>query len=160
MGYLKDISNQPKQQTFPGSTFEIAEDVPQSQCSEALIEGDSATTGGIPCFLTDPGKFAGFHLAGKKVTITASVGGWPGTYDIASNNDNTLELIQDAGNGDPVEYYCHNGGSLILTRDLQSFAQFIKNAGAAYTIKGGKLYTNIPLHSLQPACTIVFNPIT
>ncbi len=161
MGHLKDIANQPNLQAFPGATFEIAEEVPQSQCSEAKIEGDDAITlPPDPGTLTDPGAFTGFALGGKFVTITASTGGSTGTFAIVINTNDSLVIIGNPGNGTNVVYYIHNGGSLILTRNFKSFGEFIKAAGYAYTIKGGKLYTNIPSVQLQPACTILFDPIT
>lgn len=161
MGSLKNIANQPKLQTFPSSQFVIEGEVPTSQCSEAKIEGDNAsTTNGLANTLTDPGKFTGYDLTGKVCTITASVGGNTGDFAIASNFDNVLFLTTNPGNGDPVTYYVHDGGSLIITRDIQSFAEFIHAAGYAYTIKGGKLYTTIPSSNLQPACSILFDPLT
>lgn len=161
MGHIKDIANQPKIQTFPSSTYEIADDVPASQCSEAKIEGDTAYTTSAPTRkLVDTAKFTGWDLAGKICTITASIGGNTGDFDIITNNPNLLNLVQDPGDGDPVQYYIHNGGSLILTRNIQSFAQFIHAAAYAYTIKGAKLYTNIPSAQLKNACTILFDPLT
>ena len=160
MGHLKDIANQPKLQTFPSSTFEIAGQVPTAQCSEAKIEGDTATTSSITWRLIQAGKFEGWNLAGKICTITASVGGNTGDFDIIDNTFDHLSLNQDPGDGDPVEYYVHDGGTLILTRDIQSFAEFIHAASYAFTIKGGKLYTNIPSSQLQNACTILFDPLT
>ena len=160
MGHLKDIANQPKLQTFPGSTFEIAGTVPEAQCSEAKIEGDNAHTISFTKQLNDTLKYLGFNLTGKICTITASVGGNTGDFNILSNTNSALFFLEDPGDGNPVEYYVHNGASLILTRDLQSFAEFIHAAGYSYTIKGGKLYTNIPSVQLQPACSIVFAPLT
>ena len=160
MGYIKDITNQPKLQVFPGATFEIEGDVPLSQCSEAKIEDDDAVTTTAVQDLIDTGAFAGFALAGKKCTITASVGGNTGTFDIAFNDDNQLLLTQDPGDGNPVTYYIHNGGALILARDMESFAAFIHEAGYPYTIKGGKLYTSMPSNLLAAACTILFDPLT
>ncbi|MBA7689073.1 hypothetical protein ES703_97568 [subsurface metagenome] len=160
MGHLKDIANQSKIQSFPSATFEIEGEPPASQCAEAKIEstiGDPVPGTGN---LTDVGRFTGFNLAGKKITVLAP----PievGTYDIVFNtNDNILTTNTWTVDGPVVSYYVHNGGSLILTRDLQSFAQFIIAAGYSYTIKGGKLYTNIPSVNLQPACSILFDPLT
>ncbi|MBA7705924.1 hypothetical protein ES703_114766 [subsurface metagenome] len=138
----------------------IAGDVPASQCSEAKIEGDDAITSSAQKSLIDPGAFAGFALVGKVLNITASVGGNTGLFSISFNDDNILGLFTDPGDGDPVTYFLRNGGELILTRNIQSFAEFISAAGYAYTIKGAKLYTNIPSEFLQPACTILFDPLT
>ncbi len=161
MAYLKNIKSNLDPQAFPGATFELTGTVPVSQCSEAKIEGADATTQTLPGYsLKDPGAFAGFALAGKVCTITASVGGNTGDFDIDGNTDDLIALIQDPGVGDPVEYYVHNGAELILTRDIPSFAQFIHDAGYAYTIKGAKLYTDIPSGQLKDACTILFDPLT
>ncbi len=161
MGYLKDIHSNLDIQAFPGAHFEIAGDVPTAQCSEAKIEGDNATTSNFPGFLlNDPSAFTGYDLTGKVCTITASVGGNIGDFDIVSNTAGALELLQDPGDGDPVSYYVHDGGTLILTRSAKSFAEYIHAAGYAYTIKGGKLYTNMPSGLLKNACTILFDPLT
>lgn len=160
MGHLKDIANQPKTQTFPNSTFEIAGEVPAAQCSEAQIEGDHGVTFGDSAVFQDIGAFFGFDLAGKILHITAPPAN-VGDYDIAFSFDNHLIIIPWApiASNDNV-YFVTNGGELILTRNLQSFAKFICAAGYAYTIKGSKLYTNIPSEFLQPACTILFDPLT
>ena len=161
MGHLKNIANQPKLQTFPSSTFEIQGEVPTSQCSEARIEGDDATTEFMDFGkLHDPDKFIGENLNGKILTITKSTGGNTGDFPIIVTFPSRLEFFDDCGDGTEVEYYIHNGGSLILTRDIKSFADFISAAGYSYTIKNGKLYTNIPSEFLQPACSILFDPLT
>lgn len=161
MGHLKNIANQPKLQTFPNAQFEIAGDVPAAQCSEAQIEGDDATTTTLPAFtLWHPGAFAGWALNGKTCRITASVGGNTGDFLVVATNPDFLGLGADPGNGDPVTYHVIDGGELILTRNVQSFAEFIHAAGYAYTIKGGKLYTTMPSSELQNACTILFDPLT
>lgn len=157
MGHIKDIANQPKLQSFPNSTFEIQGIVPASQCSEAQVQGTGTA---LLQEITEAGNFIGWNLTGKKVTVTAPPAK-AGTYDIINNNDNTLFLIHDFGIPSVlVDYYCHNGGALILTRDITSFAAFISAAGYSYTIKGAKLYTNIPSVQLQPACSILFDPLT
>lgn len=161
MGYIKDIANQPNLQTFPDATFEIAGDVPQAQCSEARIEGDHASTDRrAPFSLTDLGAFTGWNLTGDICHITENPGGNTGDFDILSNTVDVLILLQQPGNGSPTVYYVSNDIGLIITRDVASFAQFIHAAGYPYTIKGGKLYTNIPSNLLQPACSILFNPLT
>lgn len=161
MGSLKDITNQGNRGTFPGSTFVIEGEPPEEQCSEALIEGANAVTRTPPFLdLCDVGAFAGHNLVGKVCHIIASVGGNTGNFDIILNDDDCVVFNTNPGNGDPVEYYVTNGGSLILTRTMESFAAFIFEAGYSYTIKGGKLFTNIPSAMLQPACSIVFNPLT
>ena len=160
MGHIKDIKSNLDPQTFPGATFEIEGTVPESQCSEAKIEGDNATTVDFLRRLIDLGKFTGFNLVGKFCTIIASTGGNTGTFSITANTNDNLTFLEFPGDGTNVEYYCHNGGELIVTRDIASFAAFISAAGYAYTIKGGKLFTNIPSAQLQPACSILFDPLT
>lgn len=160
MGSIKDIANQPNTQTFPGATFEIANDVPAAQCSEAQIESIIGQTWAADTVLSETGKFAGWNLAGKVAHITAPPAN-VGDYDIVNNVDNFCNLVQQtpAASVDN-HYYVTNGGQLILTRDANSFADFIHAAGYAYTFKGGKLHTDIPSGQLQPACTILWDPIT
>ncbi|MBA7528101.1 hypothetical protein ES705_20284 [subsurface metagenome] len=160
MGHIKDIKSNLDPQAFPGATFQIEGTVPEAQCSEAKIEGDSAVTSSAGPLLQDAGKFAGYALTGKVCTITASVGGNTGDFDITNNDEDGLLLAQDPGDGDPVTYYVHDGAELILTRDVQSFADYIHAAGYAYTIKAGKLFTNMPSDQLKNACTILFDPLT
>ncbi|GAI99661.1 unnamed protein product, partial [marine sediment metagenome] len=71
MGHIKDIKSNLDPQAFPGATFEIAGEVPASQCSEAKIEGTKGATIASQDRLTDPGKFTGYNLAGKHVTVTS-----------------------------------------------------------------------------------------
>lgn len=161
MGSLRRLDANVDIQSFPGAHFVINNDVPAAQCSEAQIEGDDAETRSVPSNrLIDTGAFVGFDLTGKICHITASIGGNTGDFDITSNDDNTLFLLQNPGTGDPVTYYITDGGELILTRNETSFATFIHAAGYAYTFKGGKLYTNMPSGQLKEACTILFDPIT
>lgn len=162
MGYLKDIANQPNRQTFPGATFEIEGSVPAAQCSDAIIQGENATTdfGPPPGHLVDATAFAGFNLIGKVCTITVSPEGNTGNFPITANSDNVLTLTGDPGSSPNVHYYIHNGGELILLRDIPSFAAFIEAAGYSYTIKAGKLFTNMPALDLSQACLILFDPLT
>ena len=161
MAYLKDITSNLDPQAFPGATFELTGEVPAAQCSEAKIESEIGETFGAPVnTLEEVGKFIGYDLAGKIATITQSTGGNTGDFDIIISYPNVCDLVQDPGNGTNVHYYIHNGAELILTRDVPSFADFIHAAGYAYTIKGGKLYTDMPSDQLKHACTILFDPIT
>lgn len=161
MSYIKDLQSNPDPQSFPGAKFEISGTPPKPQCTEAEIEGDSADTEAAPINkLSDANKFTAYDLTGKVCHITASVGGNTGDFDITGNDEHTLDLIQDPGDADPVTYHITDGAELELTRNAQSFAEFIHAAGYAYTFKGGKLYTNIPSGQLQPACTITWDPIT
>ncbi|MBA7645777.1 hypothetical protein ES703_53535 [subsurface metagenome] len=160
MGYLRRLDNNADPQAFPGTNFELTDEVPAPQCSEAQIEGTNGVTRSAFMDLTEASKFAGWDLNGKKCTITATVGGNLGTFSINGNTDDTIDLIGNPGDGVNVEYYIHNGGELILTRNVHSFAAYIHAAGYAYTIKGGKLYTNMPSGHLKNACTILFDPLT
>ncbi len=160
MGSIRRLDSNADIQAFPDAKFEIIGNVPVAQCSEAKIEGATAWTASAFNNLTDPGKFATYDLAGKVCTITASVGGNTGDFDIVFNDNNELLFGVDPGDGNPVEYYIHDGGSLILTRNAKSFAEFIHAAGYAYTIKAGKLYTNMPNGQLKYACSILFDPLT
>lgn len=146
---------------FPDTKFTIEGEVPAAQCTEAKIAGLNATTSPIPDpHLTDPGAFTGYNLTGKICHITYSEGGAIGPKFIISNNDNSLEFGADPGFGSNVQYHVTDGGSLILTRNVESFAQFIHTQGYAYTFKGGKLHTNCPQGSLKHACTVIFDPLT
>lgn len=159
MGSIRRLDNNVDIQAFPGALFEMAGTVPKPQCTEAQIEGDQANTESDPFpKLIDIGAFVGFNLAGKVCHITASVGGNIGDFDITANMDNSLDLVQDPGLGFPVTYHITDAGEFELTRDMGSFAKFIHAAGYAYTIKGGKLYTNMPNGLLKDACTILWDP--
>lgn len=161
MGYVKDLESNPDPQTFPGAQFEQAGTVPLAQCSKAVLEANDANTDNFPNnLLADVNKFIGFDLTGDVLTITANVGGNTGDFDIINNNDSQINLVQDPGVGDPTTYYIHDGGDLTETRDIASFAAFISAAGFAYTIKGGKLYTNMPNSNLSLACQVLWNPLT
>ena len=161
MGYLKDVHSNKDTQAFPGAEFEIAGEVPESQCSETRLEGINGLTRGAPFKdLLNAPIFEGWNLIGKICHIITNPGGNTGDFDIIANSPNHLDFAQDPGFGDPTDFYISNGSTLILTRDLKSFAQFIHAAGYAYTIKGGKLYTDIPSAQLQTACTILFDPLT
>lgn len=160
MGHIKDITNQPKTQTFPSSTYEIAGTVPASQCSEARIEATNGFTLAGNNFLSLPGAFAGFALVGKTLTVSQPPPN-AGIYIITGNNDDIVTIGPNfAVTFFSNQFFVKNGGELILTRDIQSFAEFISAEGFSYTVKGGKLYTNIPPHRMANACTILFNPIT
>ena len=160
MGHIKNIANQPKLQTFPGAIFETAGTVPVAQCSEAKIQGDHGDTSGPGWRLVDPGKFAGYNLNNKICTITKSPTGSTGDFDIENHTDDHLNLFQDPGDSIDVEYYVHDGGELIITRNIQTFAEFISSQHYPYTIKGGILYTSMPSNLFQNACSILFDPLT
>ncbi len=160
MGYLKDIRSNLDIQAFPGARYEIAGEVPASQCSEAKIKGEHGETHAGFASLIDFGKFIGWNLAGKVCHITnppINVG----DYDITHNVDPEIYFVQEVPHTSfDNEYYITNGGELILTRNIQSFAEFFHAAGRAYTIKSGKLYTDTPIPDLESACTILFDPLT
>lgn len=161
MGSILRLDSGVNIQTFPGATFEIVGDVPAPQCSEARLEGTEGRTDiGNPYYRDYTYPFAGYDLTGKilHVLTPPSIAG---DYTILSNSAYQLNL--EAGMPDSTvnsHYYVSDGGELILTRDVPSFAAFIHAQGWAYTIKGGKLYTNMPSGQLKDACTILFDPIT
>lgn len=161
MGSIRRLDENVDIQSFPGAHFIINDDVPAAQCSEAKIEGDNASTMREPDnLLLNSDKFVGYNLTGKVCTITASVGGNIGDFNIQSNTDGFLILATNPGDGDPVTYHVRDGGELILTRNEKSFAAFIHAAGYAYTFKGGRLFTNMPNGLLKNACTILWDPQT
>jgi len=161
MGHLKNITNQPKIQTFPGAHFEAAGVVPVAQCSEALVQGDNATTSENAFGkLDDIGAFVGLDLTGDTAVITQSTGGNTGSWNINNNTDDQLRMPVGCGAGTNVHYYVHDGAELIITRNIQAFAEFISSEGYPYTIKGGILYTSMPSNLLQHACSILFDPLT
>ena len=160
MGYIKDIANQPKLQTFPGALFEQSGDVPPAQCTDAILKGDHGITDGLIPPMTDVGAFTGYVLGGKQCFITSPPAN-AGTYAIifSANDYIVLNPKAPAASNDNV-YYITDGAELILTRNQASFAQYIHDAGYAYTIKGGKLYTNMPDPQLQKACVVIWSPLT
>ena len=160
MGYIRDITNQNKLQTFPGAHFEQTGDVPAAQCTDAHLQGEHGQSIATQGPLTDTGKFVGQALGGKACHITAPPAN-AGDYNILFNNDDFVVCnpVLTITSNDNV-YYITDGGDLILTRDLTSFAQYIHDAGYAYTIKGGKLYTNMPDPQLQKACVVIWSPLT
>lgn len=157
MGYINQILT-PDPDTFPGAIFEAAGNVPEAQCQESQIvsvAGTSTTGTGI---LTEVGKFVGIDLAGKKCDVTLPALD-VGTYDIISNDDDALLLDYSfAGPPGGVNYTCEDAGQAYLTRNLNSLARFIHDAGFAYTIKGGKLYTDCPNLTLADACSDTWDP--
>jgi len=160
MGSIRRLDGNADPQAFPGAKFEIVGDVPAPQCSEARVEGTGAQIDAGLEWIYQPGKFVGWVFTGKKVTVTSPLAN-AGTYNITGWNDNFIYTDTIfAEDTNEAEYYVHNGGSLILTRDVASFAAYIHAAGYAYTIKGGKLYTNMPNGQLKEACTIEWDPIT
>ena len=160
MPNLIDISAKPDPNHFPGATFTIEGTIPKAQCTEAVIDRTNGTTAQVPNRLTDPGAFVGFVLAGKIATITVSPTGNTGNFTISSHSPDELLLVEDPGVSIGVVYYIHDGAELELQRNPETFAAFIRAAGYAHTIKGGKLYTDCPSTLLAPACSILWNPLT
>jgi len=159
MGYIKDLSSHPDPQTFPAAKFEAVGEIPAAQCSEAKIESTAGSTINMPFLrLLESGKFTGYNLVGKVAHIISNPGGNTGNFDITANSNDSCTLTQDPGCGAPTAYYISNGGELIDTQNASSLAAFVSAAGYAYTIKGGRLYTDMPDAQLQNACTILWNP--
>jgi len=161
MGHVKDIANQSRQQTFPGATYEFEGTTPVSQCTAPSVFGSFAQTfTAFPGYLLNHGSFAGEDYTGKFVTITQSPHGNPGTYGITSNTDDLIQLDGDPGNSNNVSWYLHNGDSLRIIRNIADWAALISAGGYSYTIKGGKLYTNVPQAAMEFVCPILFDPLT
>lgn len=158
MAYINKITT-PDMDTFPGAVFEQTGDVPIAQCQETQIDKiGTGNTDGSTAKLTDGAAFTGFDLAGKILSISAPPGN-VGDYTVISNDNNILTLASTPPASSGVNSYTvHDTGQAYLTRDINSFAEFIHNAGYAYTIKGGKLYTDCPNLTLADACSTTWNP--
>lgn len=160
MGYLKDITNQPNQQTFPGATFEASGTMPVIQCTNALLQGDNGQIFEFEAKITDPGKFTGWNLVGKWFTVIFPTLPWPSQEIIWNDNDTVQgEYGWDEERNDVV-YYIHNGGELQQQQTAQSLMAYVLSKGYAATMKGGKLYTDMPSAELALACRIYFNPLS
>ncbi|MBA7652963.1 hypothetical protein ES703_60803 [subsurface metagenome] len=144
---------------FPGAHFRAFDDIPLAECSEAKIEDDGGYTTNDPSNrLYQTGKFVGWNLAGKVLHITHSPLGNEGDFDIISNWDNGLELVQDPGESGSVEYHITNGGELILTRTVSSLAKLARTLGKAYTFANGCFYSDMTEPHMQAACSILYDP--
>lgn len=119
-----------------------------------------AETRSVPPQLRDIGAYAGWDLTDRICVITESPTGNTGNFPIDSNNANQLFFTPNPGDSLNVHYYIKANIDLTTPRTLQDFVDYITAAGYSYTIKGGKLYTNIPSATLQNACLIIFNPLT
>lgn len=160
MGFLKHIHSNLDIQAFPGARFEITGEVPAPQCSEAKIEGEHGETSMGGNGLIDTGAFVGFDLTDKILHVTSPEEN-KGDYTIIGNTDDQcicLPVFPITWNNNV--YFITDGGELVLTRNVKSFAEFIHAAGYAYTIKGRKLYTDMPTAQLKDACTVIFDPLT
>ncbi len=145
---------------FPTALVEAQDPIPLTQCTEALIEGESATTTTAPVELTDVGAFAGVTLDGKSCTILESTGGNTGEFAITSNTDDVLTLGSDPGIGSDVKYQLHNAGELEIIRTTKQFADLSHAAGKAHTFLNGKLYTDMLEANFITACSLLWSPLT
>lgn len=160
MGYIKDIANQPKLQTFPSSQYAIAGDVPKFQCRESQITFVNAVIFAGQTLILRVGAFAAIDLTGKKVTVTAPAPD-VGLYNVLSNtNDRLFTDHTFIGAGPACAASVHDTGQLFLTRNLPSFQRYIESQARSHTTKGGILYTNTPTVEMQNACSLAFNPLT
>lgn len=157
MAYIDKITS-PDPDTFPGALFQQAGEVPEAQCQETKITNtDAALVNGSP-IITEVGAWPGIDLAGKEVVVSGTVFS-DGTYGILSNTDDTLTTDnQFAENIATADTIVQDVGQTYLRRNIASFARFISAAGYAYTIKGGKLYTDCPDGTLSGACSDTWNP--
>lgn len=144
---------------FPGTAFVIDDTPPAAQCTEVqitlaaptFVPAGNAITSAVP-------RMTDISVIGKKATIAGSPSD-DGTYDITAETDSTITIDHTfVGNDGGCAVTCHDSGQAYLTRNMQSFAKYIHNQGAAYTIKGGQLYTNIADPPIDAACTTVWNP--
>lgn len=158
MGFVNKITT-PDQDAFPGALFEIAGNVPEAECQETknVQVGCSATAGQFT--ITDvPDQWGELDLAGKEVVVAGTVGD-DGTYGIVSNTPGVLTTDHEfVGTEGAINATVQDVGQTYLTRNISSFARFIHESGFAYTIKGGKLYTNCPDVTLADACSDTWNP--
>lgn len=160
MGFIKNITNQKLQEPFPGATFEVSGTVPVSQCNEAVISSKVGFTSPPTNELRDAtSPFVGFDLTNKTLWVTSPAGFPPDDYHINNNTDNTLFIAYFPAFFQNIHYYITDGPGFTFQRDINSFAQFITAAGYSYTIKGAKLFTDMPENLLQEACTINWNPL-
>ena len=141
---------------FPGSTFAASGLIPLPQCTEALVEGNTADTSLFT--LNDFGNFIDLTLTGKICTIISNPGGNTGDFSITTNDDNTLTLSTMAGDGFPTVYFVHDGAELELQQTADDIMLEAQTNGAATIKKGGQLYTDADVNQISPACTILFNP--
>jgi len=145
---------------FPGCTYVVDGSVPEAQCEEteiAIADGDMTDT---LYTITKVGGFAGFDLAGKKVTVTAPIGE-AGTFGIVSNTDDVITTDNQFGTTDAggVAFTCHDTGQTYLTRNESSFERFIQEASKAHTRIGGVLFTDVAAGPMAGACSDTFAPV-
>lgn len=157
MPYINKIPT-PDIDTFPGAVFEQVGDVPIAQCEETQI----VDAGPVWTISQNTIVFAAagvdINLIGKIITVANSASD-NGDWTIIAQVDNTLTLNHTwIGAAAGADIVIHDTGQAYLTRNSQSFAQFIHDLGYAYTIKGGKLYTDCPNLTLADACTNTWNP--
>lgn len=157
MGYINKITT-PEVGNFPAAVFEQQGEVPIAQCEETQISEINCSIYSTQIFLIKTAAFTAINLTGKKVTVTNSAAD-DGTYNILAHDDDMLTTDHEFQNTEnAVTIAVHDAGQAYLTRNIKSFADFIHNAGYAYTIKGGKLYTDCPNGTLSPACSNTWNP--
>lgn len=159
MGFIKERT-EPDPDNFPGALYEIVGQVPVDQCKEAIISDGAVTWSIGQSIISNISGLNSIYIVGKKCTITASIMD-DGTYDILSQTTTTITIDHtfiDLATGAIIEI--HDSSQTYLTRNLQSFLDFIKSEGYAYTIKAGILYTNCPNPPLANACSTTFNPLT
>lgn len=157
MGSINAIDT-PDTSNFPAAVFVQEGDVPIAQCEETQItDTDPAWLHSTSTITADP-SIADIDLTGKSATIANSISD-DGTYTILAQNGQTITIDHTFAGGDMfADAVYHDTGEAYLTRDVQSFADFIHENGYAYTIKGGKLFTDCPNATLANACSNLWNP--
>lgn len=159
MGYIRDLQSNPDIQAFPGATYEIDGDVPAAQCQEQRPQGPFYSISIGSPNVVQAGMFAEYDLTGKKIDILSTVSN-NGTYNVLSNTDDYVVTDHIFTENDAtVSIIVYDTGEVYITRNEASFLRFIQVQGATYTIKGGKIFTNLANPPMEDACTIAFNPI-
>lgn len=131
-----------------------------SNPNTAKLEGVNGQTWADDNSLKEILAFGAFDLTGKILHITAPPAN-VGQYDIVANNEDVLNLLQRTPIASLVnQWFIPTAPEITITRNLQSFAQYLSTLGLPYTIKAGKIYTSASTSQLEPSCKILFDPLT
>lgn len=157
MGYVNKV-NDPNQQEFPGAAFEVSGDAPYSQCDAGAVNESTPDWSIGTSIISSVYQCANYNFIGKKATISGSASD-DGTYDITAQSADTITIDHTfVGAVGAATVAIKDADGTHLTRNKASFAQFIHNNGYAYTIKGGKLWTDCPNLTLANACPVTWDP--
>lgn len=160
MGHIKIINNQPRQQTFPRAQFEIVNEIPITQCKDAVLDITGGALNKTLKTITLVGAFLSYDLTGHIAKVT-NPGPAIGEYPILSNDPDTLFIdVVGAGTFGFITGRVKHPDGEYITRNVNSMARYIRANGGTYTIKGGNLYTDMPPPALDGACSIDWFPLT